>query len=1021
MSDTVSQVRNQIKGKPDYLLDKQRLRSLLNDLLPRKTENVNILTTLYFDLDVHQEIIDAVQIDDYFINRIAKNLEAQFGTKLDEARKGVEFWVNCLRGIELPRVVEGKDPNNTEITTRDVSIFKIETQASNISNINEDYLYFPCGVGHQDLGFFFTGIDLGNACEHKLASIYALLFSYLQRCTYLIDNRVFNVLQKEANQKFDFRRIYRLMILILVLVRGNYFNKSNHINVTLSGWKEKEFIFALDNINRYIKLFSALAKTDPQDLSADFGKRDSIGIGGVNSTKEIKIIDSKKRLANSRMMWFEENIDYNITTEDKKYFTFILQEAFKLKEFLPGQFEAIRDILNSDKHKICIMPTGSGKSIIYYFLSLLQPNPTMVLAPTKLLIRDQVHILKNKHEIDDIQILEEFSDHSDFDPKNKFIFLTPLTFISSNLINKVIQLNNNHQLSNFILDEVHCISNWSHDFRPEYLMISYNLRNFVDRTRSIGFTATANYTVVKDLVSQLNLNNDGKDIIVPIELKKEHHFSFLEYQSNEECMTGIDREINDFVNTDVLKNNHQLLVFTKDIMWSKLIRDNLREELKHQVEVFSSANRDSYQDFASNRYKVLLGDSEVGIGINLPGVTNTIHFGTPISKSQFIQEVGRAGRDGSKAMSKVIFRTRASLSPELENLLRRNTPTNEIISFVKHSDSNLDLISAFSKIIGDVETQKEYLENTLSIFSEIHQQQKDDETNVKRYIKLIIDKNKTYDECLNQYMRYLYVLYRVGYLYNWYIVNHNKSEGYVEFLLEVNDERKLWNIKQKTKEYLWSMGDYKAVINKINTSNSVEEVIENYISWHYNQFLYHHREQFMEMYDFLEIFKNSTDEHISSALKEYFSLSLFDIKNDSSKYKTLSIGDIFRLINQGVENKKIEDIRKSNENEYSPKLDLLLFLFEVKAHNQVNIDRFERIVENLSFIEFQEMISVIDWVYNDCNSYEKVLIVNLLCKRMKLVEVINTIYNKVDQDVVYYAILSACCNNYFVRKNGKSN
>ena len=111
------------------------------------------------------------------------------------------------------------------------------------------------------------------------------------------------------------------------------------------------------------------------------------------------------------------------------------------------------------------------------------------------------------------------------------------------------------------------------------------------------------------------------------------------------------------------------------------------ENNKSDVAVFSPEHISTFVHFANRRMTVLLGDSEVGIGINLPGVTETLHYGLPISKSQFVQEIGRAGRDGGvNAQSIICYKARDSYSTSERHLLQRNIPLIEIISSLKKID-----------------------------------------------------------------------------------------------------------------------------------------------------------------------------------------------------------------------------------------------------------------------------------------------------------------------------------------------
>ena len=182
-------------------------------------------------------------------------------------------------------------------------------------------------------------------------------------------------------------------------------------------------------------------------------------------------------------------------------------------------------MLSSSQHSVCIMPTGSGKSLIYYMASLLQPLPIFVVAPTDILIQDQIRNLRELHRIDNVAHLKLTRDNSfaEFELVANLNYITPTSLQCRHLIAQFHHINNGTKTVGYryemiaagpliayvVLDEIHCISNWGHDFRPEYLMLSQRLNKSLDRVTCWGFTATANYTVVEDVQQQLNIPQEN--------------------------------------------------------------------------------------------------------------------------------------------------------------------------------------------------------------------------------------------------------------------------------------------------------------------------------------------------------------------------------------------------------------------------------------------------------------------------------------------------------------------------------
>ncbi len=223
-------------------------------------------------------------------------------------------------------------------------------------------------------------------------------------------------------------------------------------------------------------------------------------------------------------------------------------------------------------------------------------------------------------------------------------------------------MNFKHRISNVVLDEVHSISNWGHSFKPDYLMLSDNLQKCFEKTRFLGFTATAEYKVVMDVSRQLNISNDK--IINPIQLDtNKYSLGFL--SDDDKTINEIANRITTLVDlnkTGMISN--KLLIFSESETYRNEILEKLQNETESFVDCFKKGNSNSYWDFAKGHTDVLIADSGLGVGINLPLINEVIHLGTPISKSQYVQEIGRSGRNAGVIKSNVYFREKKNLSKE---------------------------------------------------------------------------------------------------------------------------------------------------------------------------------------------------------------------------------------------------------------------------------------------------------------------------------------------------------------------
>ena len=172
----------------------------------------------------------------------------------------------------------------------------------------------------------------------------------------------------------------------------------------------------------------------------------------------------------------------------------VLKKYFGYELFKPGQATIIEHILNKED-VLGIMPTGAGKSICYQIPAMIFDGVTTVISPLISLMKDQVDNL-NEIGIPATYVNSSLSPHEyEQTIENILHYVYKIIYVAPERLNSNTFLNllNNLNISMFTIDEAHCVSQWGHDFRPEYLMLSKNLNQFFDRTTFLGFTATANY------------------------------------------------------------------------------------------------------------------------------------------------------------------------------------------------------------------------------------------------------------------------------------------------------------------------------------------------------------------------------------------------------------------------------------------------------------------------------------------------------------------------------------------------
>lgn len=957
-----------------------------------------------------EKLLTTTNRDKFLSDRLIENVIDNIGYERNTAEWIIDVWSLCIDEeiIDLWNKYKIKDSEHNGEIEIEVNSYSGEKQSTEIEmSSTPEGLLIPCGVGYDDRGFYVCGIKETPKCNIAQESIYAVIFNYLQRNSHIDEKSdkpyFIKEYEESLNYEIDYRNVYRLMMIILLMIKNNYLE--NYILAFDYDGKPKELEIAYLTINNYAILIGKLVGAEKIQI-LKYIRNPKLKVAVNNNTdSEIFIVQNRNEKLKDRIIWFAPRINYKITRDNKKDLEYFLKEISDFDCFREGQFESLQEMLNAKSHKLCIMPTGSGKSLIYYLCTLLQPGIVFVIAPTELLISDQINNLKKIHKIDDSKALKYNSNFTDLDLNNKIYYLTPETFQNRDLLKEFIHCNATKKISNIILDEVHCISNWSHDFRPEYLMLSTYLNRYLDRTYFLCFTATANYSVIRDIEIQLNMEKSD-DIISPIKLEKDNiNFKFVSCDNFEQMA----EQSLGFLKKGLLKGQ-KTLVFTK----SEKISDRLLkllDDIKYEVEIYREDDKSAYRAFADGRCRILMASEEIGIGINLSDVHNILHFGLPISKGEYVQEIGRAGRNGEQCSSLVVYMRCNSINID-ERLFQRTTETSEIIQIINNIDKdkqNNDYIDIYRRIIGETTSQEEFSNLLHKIFNRIK----------------TIDTFEEIDfphENINQTKKALYILFAIGYINNWSLCDIDYDNNKVTILVGLRKENiGLGKIKESAKKYLYLLGNDRESIINIGRAASIENIVDIYNNWYYNHFIYHHKEQFLDMLSFFESYKfeneiNNRSSEINSRLAAYFSLSMLDISQDEAKYVNLSFRNIIDTVISGVEYSTISNIQRINQDKNNIKLDYFLFVYSVITDNEYDTSRMKRIISNMSDELCFDFIESLVILYNKLTVKNRLQLFKDISTYVEktdmtsLIDFFNHIFRFNSKDIIYYGVLAKKAN-----------